>query len=63
MVAARKQRELEEQKTRDQQRRDRNVIIEALEREGRAKAKEILSILTIKGFKKIGKDKIKDLEA
>jgi hypothetical protein len=39
------------------------VIIEALEREGRAKAKEILSILTIKGFKKIGKDKIKDLEA
>jgi hypothetical protein len=63
LAIQRKQRELEEQKIRDEQRRERNTILEALEREKKAKAKELLNTLMIKGFKKIGKDKIKDLEA
>lgn len=62
MEAARKQREQEEQKIRDAQRRERNVILEALEHERKARALEILNVLTIKGFKKIGKERIKDLE-
>jgi len=60
--AARKQRELEEQKIRDEQRRARNTLLQALEKERKAKAMEILNVLTIKGHKKIGKEKIKELE-
>lgn len=61
--ANRKIKEQEDQKIRDEQRRQRNIILEQLEREKKVKAIDILNILTVKGFKKIGKEKIKDLEA
>jgi hypothetical protein len=61
--AARKQRELDQQKLRDQQRMERNVILQALEQEKVNKARQIVSQMAQKGYKKIGKDKIKDLEA
>lgn len=38
------------------------MIMELLEVERKQRALEILNLLVIKGFKKIGKDKIKDLE-
>ena len=62
--AARKQRDLEDEKIRDEQRRARNTLLQALEKERKSKAMEILNALTIKGHanKKIGKDKIKELE-
>ena len=62
LIAERKVREQEEQKIRDEQRRERNVILQALEVEHRSRALEVLNVLTIKGYKKVGKDKIKDLE-
>lgn len=48
---------------RDQQNMERVVLLEKLQVESKNRALEILNILHIKGFKKIGKDKIKDLEA
>ena len=63
LAIARKAREQEEQKIRDDQRKERNTILEALEREKKSKAKEIINVLMVKGFKKIGKEKLKDLEA
>jgi len=59
----RKERELAEQKIRDNQRKERNIILESLENEKKQRARQILQELTAKGFKKVGKEKIKDLEA
>lgn len=39
------------------------MILEALENQRKARAREIVGILVQKGYKKIGKDKVKDLEA
>lgn len=63
LAIARKAREQEEQKVRDDQRKERNTILEALEKEKKSKCKEIINVLMVKGFKKINKEKLKDLEA
>ena len=63
LAIARKAREQEEQKVRDDQRKERNTILEALEKEKKTKCKEIINVLMVKGFKKINKEKLKDLEA
>lgn len=60
--AEHKQREQAEQKVRDEQNKERTVILANLEMERKQRAIEILNILSIKGFKKINKEKIKDLE-
>ena len=63
LAVARKAREQEEQKVRDDQRKERNTILEQLEKEKKTKAREIINVLMVKGFKKINKEKLKDLEA
>ena len=63
MAEARKKREQEEQQIRDLQRRERTIILEKLEQVKKTRAIEILNILKVKGIKKIGKEKVKDLEA
>lgn len=57
----RKAKELEDQKLREELNRERTKIVEKLEEEKKLKALEILNVLLVKGFKKIGKEKIKDL--
>lgn len=47
---------------RDDQRRARNALLEDLEKERKKRSLEILNSLSIKGFKKVGKYRIKDLE-
>ena len=57
----RKAKELDDQKLREELNRERTKIVEKLEEEKKLKALEILNVLLVKGFKKIGKEKIKDL--
>lgn len=47
---------------RDSQNKERTILLDKLEQEKKHRALEIINILVLKGFKKIGKDKIKDLE-
>ena len=57
----RKAKEQEDQKLREEINRERVKIVEKLEEEKKLKALEILNALLVKGFKKIGKEKIKDM--
>lgn len=56
-----RQRDQAQQKIRDEQRRKRNEILEALEVQKKMRAIEIITILQQKGYRKVKKDKIKDL--
>lgn len=47
---------------RDDQRRNRNALLEDLEKERKKRSLELLNVLSIKGFKKVGKYRIKDME-
>lgn len=58
---AARQRDQAQQKIRDEQRRKRNEILEALEVQKKQRALEIILILQQKGYRKVKKDRIKDL--
>ena len=57
----RKKREQDEQKVRDEQRRKRGEILDKLDLMKKQRAIEILGSLRDKGFKKVKKERIKDL--
>lgn len=57
-----KRKEFELQQIKDAQQRQRNELLDTLNQERQARAKQVLGELIVRGIKKIGKEKVTDID-
>jgi len=57
-----KRKEFELQQIKDAQQRQRNELLDNLNQERQARAKQVIGELIVRGIKKIGKEKVTDID-